>query len=186
MSSSSQPSSQSESVTTPPPRRLAVVELHNTVEAGRDTLVALRVIHVEVDDCAAVAAGVELLRVSQRSLVRVDQNGLVVGTDGNNVAALALFAELAAVRTLTVTVMQRALEVGRQLLAAVARHELLLRLVHSGLDFLHGGLVALRNQEGNAVLRRSAFLNGTRGEEVAVGKTDLTSSDLSRHSINLL
>ena len=116
----------------------------------------------------------------------MDENRLVVGADGDNVAALALFAEFAAVRAFAVAVVQRALEVSRQLLAASACHELLLSLVHSGLDFLHGGLVALRNQEGNAVLRRSAFLNGARGEEVAVGKTDLTSSDLSRHSINLL
>ena len=100
-------------------QRLAVVELHDTVEAGRDTLVALRVINVEVDDCAAVAAGVELLRVSQRSLVRVDQNGLIVGADGDNVAALALFAEFAAVRAF-----------------AVASCSVLLRLVGSFLPLL--------------------------------------------------
>ena len=43
----------------------------------------------------------------------MDENGLVVGADGDNIAAFALFAELTAVRALTVAGMQRALEVGR-------------------------------------------------------------------------
>lgn len=77
------------------------------------------VVDVEVDDRAAVAAGVQFLRVSQRCLVRVYQDRLIVGADSNNVAALALLAELAAVGTLTVAVVQGALEIGRQLLAAM-------------------------------------------------------------------
>lgn len=41
-------------------QRLAVTELHNAVQAGGNTLVAVRVVDIEVDDRAAVATGIEL------------------------------------------------------------------------------------------------------------------------------
>ena len=44
-------------------QRLAVTELHNAVQAGGNTLVAVRVVDIEVDDRATVAPRIELARL---------------------------------------------------------------------------------------------------------------------------
>ena len=101
---------------------------------------------------------------------------------------LALGAELAAVRALTVAVMQSGFQSGRQLLARVLLQISSLRSLDRGLDLRDRVLVGLRNQQGHAILRLSAFLSGARGKGVDVGKTNATGSDLSSssHCKNLL
>ena len=101
---------------------------------------------------------------------------------------LALGAKLAAVRTFAVAVMQSGFQSGGQLLARVLLQVGGLRSLNRSLDLRDRVLVGLRNQQGHAVLRLGAFLRGTRGKGVDVGKTNATGSDLSSssHCKNLL